>query len=634
MTSNVLQSQPDDIQLFILKLSYLRKLTASLCDHLLDRNDSIEILRKLEREGLFLNAIDTEHNWFQFHGLFSRYLQRLADRRFPKLEKTINNEAAQWFFDHEHYEECLFHAITAEEFSLAVKAMDLWASTQIANACLLSVERMAQRIPLEFIEKNPTLAVKVTWALTFLRNRKSLPLYLDILKRIEHTSLEQQLGIELKITKAVVELSLDNLPSAFEIVEEIDTGDHTAADFWAFELGAAANIQAFREIACGRFTDARYYLAVGRSHSQHANAAFPAGYNTGLTIVKSYLQGRVSESAELAMAVIHDEELATKDSYAAASAVCCAFFPLYEKNDTETVIKAFERHRHDIDTGLLLDFVAAGYLPLIRIYDGLGDIQKANTLLEDLENIAIGANWPRLVSLCLWERVRRALLQGNFSEALYLTRNAPKLQDSDYLPFINAIEDPVLSQLRRNVHTITAEGGLDIDKQLATHIDHARFNNLIAREVKLRVFRSILKHSLDDKRAAQKELKVTLSLAQDYGFHRTITDEGPIILQLLQEANLTEWPAQIRRLATDLIASSTPSQDPPSTRTATLLEPLTKREMQMLTLLAKGDSNKAIARQLFVSENTVKFHLKNIYHKLGVTTRTQAINSALSLNLL
>ncbi|HCS27649.1 MAG TPA: hypothetical protein DIW43_09350 [Spongiibacteraceae bacterium] len=64
------------------------------------------------------------------------------------------------------------------------------------------------------------------------------------------------------------------------------------------------------------------------------------------------------------------------------------------------------------------------------------------------------------------------------------------------------------------------------------------------------------------------------------------------------------------------------------------LEPLTKREMQMLTLLAKGDSNKTIAKLLFVSENTVKFHLKNIYHKLGVTTRTQAISSAHSLNLL
>lgn len=65
-----------------------------------------------------------------------------------------------------------------------------------------------------------------------------------------------------------------------------------------------------------------------------------------------------------------------------------------------------------------------------------------------------------------------------------------------------------------------------------------------------------------------------------------------------------------------------------------LIEPLTDRERHFLDCLADGSSNKEIARKLCVSENTVKFHLKNLYSKFAVKTRMQAVNAALELGLL
>ncbi|EWS59135.1 CsgBAC operon transcriptional regulatory protein [Methylibium sp. T29-B] len=64
-----------------------------------------------------------------------------------------------------------------------------------------------------------------------------------------------------------------------------------------------------------------------------------------------------------------------------------------------------------------------------------------------------------------------------------------------------------------------------------------------------------------------------------------------------------------------------------------LTDPLSEREKEMLQFLANGVANKEIASRLFVSENTVKFHLKNIYSKLGVSGRVQAINAARTLRL-
>ena len=166
----------------------MRRLCASLCNAITGWEDSQSFLLFLERSGLFLSNIDQELYWFKFHGLFSHFLQEQLKSEAPEEWQQIHRRAAQWFFEWELYEDSLYHAIEAKDYEFAVKAMDLWAGEEVANACLQSVARWADKIPIDEIAKCPTLVVKVTWALTFLRRRDKLaPFLLSLIHISEPT---------------------------------------------------------------------------------------------------------------------------------------------------------------------------------------------------------------------------------------------------------------------------------------------------------------------------------------------------------------------------------------------------------------------------------------------------------------
>tara|TARA_R110001583_G_scaffold6025_6_gene31582 strand:+ start:503 stop:3181 length:2679 start_codon:yes stop_codon:yes gene_type:complete len=632
LSNNVLQRQAPEIQDFLLKSALLPKLNASLCEAVTGRSDAQEVLLEIEQQGLFLNNIDHERRWFQFHGLFAQYLKEHLQRRSPGLYKRIHRQAAQWFFNQELYEDAMDHAIAATDFDLATCAMDLWATEQITQACLHSVERWAAKIPVDAIFQRPSLVVKITWALTFLRRRTKVLPYLKALKEAKAESSDPHFEVERQITMAVVEMSLDNLNEAFSNLDNIDTEDHQAADFWAFELGAASNIQAFERIARGNFAGARYHIAVGRNHNQGNRAPFLAGYNTGLTITSAYLQGRVDEAYQRSLRALQTKNANINDSYAAVATVCCALYPLYERGDCDSAIKVFEQYHSEINTGLLLDFVACAYLPMIRIYDAQNEISKANALLETLEDIGIGANWPRLRQLCAWENIRRAIISGELSLAQQLADQLPEALlclpfEHRFYPFAGIIEDVEIGQLRLQIHCQEAP---ETESILRSAIQQAQANNFVPREIKLRLLSALLAHRKQKSTQAGRELKTALTLAADYGFKRTVIDEGPAIKELLKSELSARWPANLTRHVNDILGLVTDTDHLSQSR---ILESLTARELQMLTLLAKGETNKGIARHLFVSENTVKFHLKNIFQKMGVHTRTQAISTAISFNI-
>ena len=126
---------------------------------------------------------------------------------------------------------------------------------------------------------------------------------------------------------------------------------------------------------------------------------------------------------------------------------------------------------------------------------------------------------------------------------------------------------------------------------------------------------------------AQRQLARSLILARPQGYARVYIDEGPPMALLLQE---TAADGQERAYARQLLGaiSTAEAGQPP------LVEPLSQRELEVLQLIAKGLTNREIADQLYLSLNTIKVHARNIYGKLGVKNRTQAVAKGKSMGIL
>jgi LuxR family transcriptional regulator, maltose regulon positive regulatory protein len=132
-------------------------------------------------------------------------------------------------------------------------------------------------------------------------------------------------------------------------------------------------------------------------------------------------------------------------------------------------------------------------------------------------------------------------------------------------------------------------------------------------------------------------LERSLLLAEPAGFFQTFVDEGPAMACLLSEAaGRGIAPEFSRRLlaAFPNVASTQPTSPASAVPEDGLVEPLSEREVEVLQLIAEGLSNPAIAARLYLSQNTVKAHTRNIYGKLGVNSRTQAVARARALGVL
>lgn len=640
LTDNVLGLQPPRIQEFLRRTSVLTRLSAPLCDHVTGWQDSQSILLFLERSGLFLRSLDSDLRWFKYHTLFSSFLAEQARGESPEMLAAVHRSAAQWFHDHDMHEDAIHHAIAARDYAFATDTMNLWCDRLIADANLATVERWSDALPLDQIARRPELAVKIAWALVFLRRHHKLRPILATLDRNPDAP-------DTRVVRTMLALVLDDIPQAFSLIEQADTADTSPSSFRAFELGAAANVRGYRALCAGDFETADEQLALARRYNTRGEAAFSGGYTVAVVGMSLMMQGRLPEALTRFQAGLAEQHLDLDQSVASASMVACYVQALYESNALDMAESMFTQFHDLIMDAVLLDFLAVGHVAMARTQDARGNPGRAEEVLGELDEIAHTAGWPRLTRIAAWERVRRALVAGDVDRAQALASRIPR-QPEFVLPegsmiFSEAIEGDGIGRIRLALHS----GQLDeAAASLAPEIELAQRQNRVYRLIKLLILDALLQPKRGNPNAGRRSLHRALQLAAPGNFLRLFLDEGEALLPMLRDEaatlaadtapgpetlHLRDFVPRILDAAgqlTELTARA------PGDTGFQPLEPLTDREKQILVYLANGVSNKEMARRIFVSENTVKFHLKNIYSKLAVGSRLQAINAARQMGLL
>lgn len=636
LTDSVLSLQAPGLQDFLLRSSLLTRLSASLCDAVTGRQDSQELLLQLERSGLFVRNLDSEGVWFKYHGLFSSFLADQIRGSFPEAAMQVHRRAADWHLRHGNSEDAIHHAIECGNFALAADTLDVWASRLAACGALVTLERWFSRIPREEAASRTGLLIKAAYALVFLRRRREAREVLAILaERGPHGLVEKTDCPDVVLAMAAI--AADDIPRSFEIIDRVPLQAPDSEPFAAFEFGAAANLVAYRSISAGDFARAQQHLAVARSCNDRGQASFSQGYTVGVEGIAQLLQGQLDQALARLQQGVDDHRYTELGKSFSSSALASTYaWALYEAGQLDAAKAVFDKHHDIIAESALPDFLAVAYVAAARAQEAGHREKLADELLDEAEALAHAHGWPRIINLLNWERVRRAIAWGEPERAQQIARRIePHELPEDCLPFSEDFAGERIGRLRLEVHC----GDLERAAALLQS-EWERAARRPYRRIRLQLFEALIQERHGHRSASHRALLDAVCLARDGGFVRLLADEGPRVRALLRASFCVPGrpPVYVDRESTrfvDAVLAACGLAEAGSADAAPVppTEALTEREQEILILLANGTSNRDIAARLFVSENTVKFHLKNIYSKLAVTSRLQAISTGRQLGL-
>lgn len=291
-----------------------------------------------------------------------------------------------------------------------------------------------------------------------------------------------------------------------------------------------------------------------------------------------------------------------------------------------------------IDATGMLECVLRAYLVLVRTSAARRNLERAYTLLEQTEHLGCRRKWGRLIAATLVERLRLYLVEGRTTEASACVEHLEKLK-ADY-PAPNRCAWSDIHDYARlgSAYLASAENRLP---EAIVILDQLREEAQLAenhyRSLRLSARVCVLRFEAAHSETAARQFIDVLTASALRGVYQSILDQGPAIGPLLMRSRQEEpcdreLASFVQRLIAGWNANYGPSPVP--SPGAAVEETLSFRERNVLQLVGKGESNKEIARVLGIAPETVKSHIKNIFAKLAVEKRVQAVSRAQSLGLI
>lgn len=641
LVDDVLARQPAHLRDFLLRTSILRHLNASLCDALLARKDSGQILSHLEAANLFLLPIEGEEKTYRYHSLFADFLRAQLTRAMPDELPRLHRAASQWYEAQGRPVPAIDHALDGRDFEHALALLSQHGEQLLEQGRMRMLTRWFAVIPEESLRDLPLLQVVRVWALCFTRGPW------------EAMALLESSGCASSDDPVVRAYVLSLRPAMFAMMDRNEEAYRVGTEALShvplarpFADSALANEMAYVFCFMGQHQESHKLLDASRRRQSGDSSFFNRMYSETIEGIIDLEEGRLRQAtARFRMAVGSTHAASYMHTHGNAFAGVLYADALYEANDLEQAAHLLHVYVPLAKDVGLADHMIIGYRRLARIAFCRGDIDAVFQCLTELEYVGHHRQLPRVVASAKLERARVLLLQGNKQAS---REELQRANDQAIWERVRDLRLPAhdleyfdLAQLRWDIHFGKATQTLPaLDAGIAAASASTRHR----RALKLRVLKSLaLKHS-GDQRAALATMHDVLMVACKEGFQRLIIDEGDGVGRLVHRLmkSMCEkcavrsdpiFSEYLQRLLQGFGAASA-EDEPAAVLHDAMIEPLTLKEMRILLLLADGYSNSALAEKLFVSDSTVRTHLRNINGKLNAQSRTQAVAIARRLGVI
>jgi len=634
LTEAVFSGQPEDLRDFLLKTSILESLNASLCNAVAGRRDSGEMLRRLERANLFLIPLDEGRTEYRYHSLFADFLREQCTHQEPGLASGLHRSAAEWFLAQGRPLPAIRHAIAGADWPTAIRLLEQHADSLLRGGRVRLLRHWLEALPATVRDAVPRLRLIHAWTILLTSGPRDAPAQME---GMDPAGLDDPALHAHWLAFDPVRLGqLDRIEESYALASErmpLLKPEH------GFAYGVITQTLAIDCMMLGRYAEARSHADLARK-AQHASASsFNLELADSVEATIDLMQGRLKQArARLRSTVrVSGEDFIAKISHNAMPGVLLAEV-LYEADECAAAEQLLNVYLPLLGPLGLPDPLICAHVLLSRINADRGDDEHALSLLAELETAGHRLGLARVVAGAQLERVRQALMRGEIARAgeeLETADDAALWQRIANCAFVaNDVATLAIARLRWLIRSGAAAEALAPLKQQIEEAERAQRHR---RALKLRILLAEALHRDGQHMLAMRNLGRALEQAADEGFVRTFLEEGEPIRSLLKEAlsaRLGEaLPGSVdlplasfaRRIERSYSAAPAPADS--------LTEPLTPKEIEVLELLAQGHSNKALGNRLYISDSTVRTHLRSINMKLQAANRMQAIAIARRLGL-
>ena len=634
LVEEILDQQSPELRKFLLQSSLLDQFCPALCDAVRERSDSEQMLEKVRQENIFIIPLDSQHTWFRFHHLFADLLRIYFDKEYARNARNgFYRRASEWHLEQGETGKAIQYAINAEDYQTAVHLIDQSVDQLISQGRVKTLMEWASRIPQEIIEQQPRILMHkgyitfltgdVREAARILRTAvQSLAFEADDGKR-KH--LRGQL-LALLATITALSRELDGaIREAHEALENLPAHDHIyrgrALRAWGVSLG-------FK----GRMEEAIHKLEQGVQEALKENNHFLAAeIMSQIASVRKH-QGsfHLAEKEYQRILSLFAEPLQSPPA-------CLAYIGLaetaLEKYDVLAAEELLETGIQLCRMGNIGYALQPAYLVRGVIRCLLGDKDGAQETIRMGENLSKrgGGSLESILGLAYFQ-ARLHIQCGNLESAADWVsgRLLPEGWGFDDMP---VLMDEFHQSMLARLYALLGQYE-EVDTIVMKYLHQAQAGGRMARVRELSLFHAMALFQLGRKEEALAALEQSLQISAPEKASLLYLEMGEQIVPLLKMLEAQGRGTAFSRHLSGLFQPKTsgdqqesvPDQDD-------LIDKLTNREYEILKLLAEGQTNQQIADALIVSVNTVKKHTSNIYGKLGVQNRTQAILRAGELKL-
>lgn len=619
--SEVFSTLEDGHKRFYLATSLLGRFNAQLCDYLLRTDQSEDILQNLMHQSVFIVEDKSNPGWYRYHSLMEDFLRKRIGLYFSDEELgLLYKRAIQGCIDQSNYVLAIQYGgyldNDEERIQLLINCCDYWLKQGEFSHIIKALDDIEESVLLS----DSRLYIALAYALIFSRRFNQSAYFLEVLEEnVKHKNAVTKGDIDF------LELSLNLFQRDMDALSKHSVNQSMIMSEESDTRRFALIIAAYYELQNGALKRAMVTAHKAKSILSEKGFVFLESYADLLIALCDRYMGRGIDAATY-IDQIYQKNKYQNGSLAWVSLSVAMVVVYYERNELSKAKELCEKLLPSLNHSCVTEVISTVYLYLSRLLFISGDKVKSARVLNQLDRILILGRYERIASQSLYEEMRQAYISNDEAKAKRVIVDF-ELVESD----ANKVDDGgkyVESFERR---TLALAYGLCLKGQydgaislLYKVVDQLRGLAIVSREIVILSNIAVMESLKGQRHTGVSILK---SILDEYGilsFSRTMFDEAPGLDKVflsLEETTAYDIPSMYRTVFSDVLKKSEYSEHVSHLPVLSL----TDKEMQVYKLLENGLSNADISQELGVALSTTKWHLKNIFQKLGVSKRSEII---------